>query len=48
VGLCEQVAAAAGGFLGLGGKVSGEERALIEEIAGHLGGGAEKVRQSLG
>lgn len=47
VSLCEQVAAAAGGFLGLGGKVSGEERALIDEIAGHLGGGADKVRQSL-
>lgn len=48
VALCEQVAAAAGGFLGLGGKVSGEERKLIDEIAGHLGGGVEKVRQSLG
>jgi hypothetical protein len=48
VSLCEQVAAASGGSLGLGGKVSGEERALIDEIAGHLGGGADKVRQSLG
>jgi tellurite resistance protein len=48
VGLCEQVASASGGFLGIVGKVSGEERALIDEIAGHLGGGAEKVRQSLG
>jgi tellurite resistance protein len=48
VGLCEQVASAAGGFLGIAGKVSGEERKLIDEIAGHLGGGAEKVRQSLG
>ncbi len=47
VGLCEQVASAAGGFLGVVGKVSGEERKLIDEIAGHLGGGAEKVRQSL-
>lgn len=47
VALCEQVASAAGGFLGLGGKVSGEERALIDEIAGHLGTGVEKVRQSL-
>jgi tellurite resistance protein len=47
VGLCEQVASAAGGFLGLGGKVSGEERALIDEIASQLGGGAEKVKQSL-
>ncbi len=48
VGLCEQVASAAGGFLGLGGKVSDEERKLIDEIAGHLGGGVAKVRQSLG
>lgn len=48
VGLCEQVASAAGGFLGIAGKVSGEERKLIDEIAGHLGGGAEKLRQSLG
>jgi tellurite resistance protein len=48
VDLCEQVAAASGGFLGLGGKVSGEERALIDEIAGHLGGGAEGFRKSLG
>lgn len=48
VALCEQVASAAGGFLGLGGKVSGEERKLIDEIAGHLGGGAQKVRESLG
>lgn len=48
VGLCEQVASAAGGFLGLGGKVGAEERALIDEIAGHLGSGAQKVKQSLG
>jgi tellurite resistance protein len=48
VALCEQVASAAGGFLGLGGKVSGEERKLIDEIAGHLGSGVDKVRQSLG
>jgi len=48
VALCEQVASAAGGFLGIAGKVSGEERALIDEIAGHLGSGVEKVRQSLG
>jgi tellurite resistance protein len=47
VALCEQVASAAGGFLGLGGKVSGEERKLIDEIAGQLGGGVEKVKQSL-
>lgn len=48
VALCEQVASSAGGFLGIVGKVSDEERKLIDEIAGHLGGGAEKVRQSLG
>jgi tellurite resistance protein len=48
VALCEQVASSAGGFLGIVGKVSDQERALIDEIAGHLGGGAEKVRQSLG
>jgi tellurite resistance protein len=48
VGLCEQVASAAGGFLGLGGKVSGEERALIDELASHLGSGVAKVKQSLG
>jgi tellurite resistance protein len=48
VGLCERVAAASGGFLGLGGKVDEAERALIDEIAGHLGSGAEKVRQALG
>jgi uncharacterized tellurite resistance protein B-like protein len=48
VDLCEQVATASGGFLGLGGKVSGEERALIDEIAQQLGGGAEGFRKSLG
>ena len=48
VALCEQVASSAGGFLGIVGKVSDEERKLIDEIAGHLGGGAQKLRQSLG
>lgn len=48
VALCEQVASSAGGFLGIVGKVSDEERKLIDEIAGHLGGGVDKVRQSLG
>lgn len=48
VALCEQVASSAGGFLGIVGKVSDQERKLIDEIAGHLGGGVEKVRQSLG
>lgn len=47
VALCEQVASSAGGFLGIVGKVSDEERKLIDEIAGHLGGGAAKLRQSL-
>lgn len=48
VDLCGQVASAAGGFLGLVGKVGAEERALIDEIAHHLGGGADGFRQSLG
>lgn len=47
VALCEQVASSAGGFLGIVGKVSDDERKLIDEIAGHLGGGAQKLRQSL-
>jgi hypothetical protein len=36
LGMCEAVAGAAGGFLGLGAKVSGAERAVIERIAGEL------------
>lgn len=48
VDLCQQVAAAAGGFLGLGGKVSGDERALIDDIAHQLGGGSDALRQQLG
>ena len=45
--LCEQVASASGGFLGLGGKISEKERALIDEIAGHLANGTEGFRKSL-
>jgi uncharacterized tellurite resistance protein B-like protein len=48
VDLCEQVAASAGGFLGLGDKVSGDERALIDSIASQLGRGADSFRESLG
>ena len=48
VELCQDVATAAGGFLGLGSKVSGEERELIERIAGELGDSAQQTfRQSL-
>ena len=35
VGYCEQIAAASGGILGIG-RVSAEERALIERIAGEV------------
>ncbi|MCH9680235.1 MAG: hypothetical protein K0V04_02275 [Deltaproteobacteria bacterium] len=49
VDLCEQVAKAAGGFLGLGDKVGDEERALIDEITRTLGDSAtSNVRQQLG
>ncbi len=49
VDLCEQVAKAAGGFLGLGDKVGDEERALIDEITRSLGDSANSsVRQQLG
>jgi hypothetical protein len=41
VDLCQQVASAAGGFLGLGGKVNAEERALIDQIAHQLRGGSK-------
>lgn len=40
VEMSEQVAAAAGGFLGLGGKISDEERELIASISAQLGEGA--------
>ena len=36
LGMCEAVAGAAGGFLGLGSKVSIAERGVIERIAGEL------------
>lgn len=36
LGMCEAVAGASGGFLGLGSKVSPAERAVIERIAGEL------------
>lgn len=36
LGMCEAVAGAAGGFLGLGSKMSLAERAVIERIAGEL------------
>ena len=36
LGMCEAVAGASGGFLGLGAKVSIAERAVIERIAGEL------------
>jgi hypothetical protein len=36
LGMCEAVAGAAGGFLGLGAKISVAERAVIERIAGEL------------
>jgi tellurite resistance protein len=49
VDLCVEVATSAGGFLGLGGKVSDDERAVIESVAQILGqGGADKLRDQLG
>jgi len=48
VELSEQVAHAAGGFLGLGPKVSTEERELIDSIASQLGDEpCSRVRQQL-
>lgn len=48
VDLCVEVAAASGGFLGLGDRVSDEERSVISEVAKLLGeGGAAKVNASL-
>ncbi|MCX4247946.1 TerB family tellurite resistance protein [Paraliomyxa miuraensis] len=46
VDLCQTVASAAGGFLGLGAKVDDKERALIEEIAQQLRGGSDELRKS--
>lgn len=49
VDLSIQVANATGGFLGLGGKISGEERDLIAKIAAELGGAANaEFRKQLG
>ena len=46
--LCLEVATSAGGFLGLGGKVSDAERDVIAEVAASLGEGAvSKVRDQL-
>jgi tellurite resistance protein len=48
VDLCVEVAAASGGFLGMGGRVSDDERAVIDEVAGLLGdGGLAKVTGEL-
>ncbi|MCA9650383.1 MAG: TerB family tellurite resistance protein [Myxococcales bacterium] len=48
VELCQQVATSAGGFLGLGSKVSDEERQLIDRIANALGDDAnDAFRQQL-
>src|SRR5688572_2928475 len=48
VDLCIGVASAAGGFLGIGGKVSDDERAVIDEVAKLLGeGGATKIHDAL-
>lgn len=49
VDLCVGVAASAGGFLGFGGRVSDQEREVIEEVAKLLGeGGATKIHDELG
>lgn len=49
VDLCVDVASAAGGFLGLGARVSDDERAVIDEVVKILGeGGAAKVHDDLG
>lgn len=48
VDLCIQVAAASGGFLGLGDRVNDEEKELIAQISVALGAGAQdSFRQSL-
>lgn len=49
VELCESVAEASGGILGLGNKISGDERATIEKIAGALGAPAfDEFKRKLG
>ncbi|MCA9707199.1 MAG: TerB family tellurite resistance protein [Myxococcales bacterium] len=47
VDLCALVARSAGGFMGLGTKISADERELIEELTTRLGTGAEHFRRSL-
>jgi tellurite resistance protein len=48
VDLCVEVAAASGGFLGMGGRVSDDERLVIDEVAKLLGeGGLAKVQGAL-
>ena len=47
VDLCQHVASSAGGFLGLGSKISTEEREMIEKITGQLGDGAQSFKNSL-
>ncbi|HRI09531.1 MAG TPA: hypothetical protein PKW35_17035 [Nannocystaceae bacterium] len=48
VDLCLAVADSSGGFLGLGSRVSGQERERIREIAAHFGSDAlAKVQRSL-
>jgi tellurite resistance protein len=49
VDLCVEIATSAGGFLGLGEKVSDDERAVLDEVAAALGTpGADKLRAELG
>jgi len=47
VDLCELVASSAGGFLGIGTKISQDEREQIEKIVAQLGDGASSFNQSL-
>lgn len=47
VDLCEVVASSAGGFLGIGTKISQDEREQIETIVAQLGDGASSFNQSL-
>lgn len=47
VDLCQQVASSSGGFLGIGTKISQDEREQIAKIAASLGDGASSVSDSL-
>jgi tellurite resistance protein len=47
VDLCMQVAAASGGLLGLGARMSDEEKAMIAQISLELGDGAAAVKEQL-